>query len=587
MEPLLKRIRTNDGIRGLRVSGSEIKLSAYADDLTVILDGSETSLRNVVSVFDDFSVATGLKLNVGKTVCTWIGGERHSGTQICPELNLKWLEKGEPLYLLGVKIFEEVKRTREVNYESKIEEIEKAMSPWTQRSLTPLGRVILVKYLLLSKFVHLFAVIENPEKSYMARLESLLFKFIWGKKDKIKRGVAKKKFLEGGIGAPDVEAFANALKVTWIRRWLEPTYSSWKLLVNERFKVTDRLNVFQCLMGDIQIRNRQLPRFWEQMLIAWTQIQQPNNDVGGYLAEPLFLNRVLNIEASLSASQIRAMDAQNIVFVRDLYNFQSRRWFTAAELKQKWSFLNIMTCNSLVSKIPIAWRTLKRRTDPSLGLTSTITILEFVDNSTKWAYSALLAPKLIEQCSCQIKWNVEIGKVPDWKKLTNTLIACTKNIEVRWFQFRVWHRILPTRKMLKIFKIIDNDQCVFCQQAVETALHLIIHCRKVREFWGQIWGVFKRANIAYQNTALTDDKLLFGFETGGDYDLNLFFLLLAKWFLWKQSKSEGGLNIHLFLLHLSSYQRVQACVYRMKGESQEFEKLWKATARAMDVLACV
>ena len=85
----LKRIRTNDGIRGLRVSGSEIKLSAYADDLTVILDASETSLRNVVSVFDDFSVATGLKLNVGKTVCTWIGGERHSGTQICPELNLK------------------------------------------------------------------------------------------------------------------------------------------------------------------------------------------------------------------------------------------------------------------------------------------------------------------------------------------------------------------------------------------------------------------------------------------------------------------------------------------------------------------
>ena len=105
------------------------------------------------------------------------------------------------------------------------------MAPWTQRSLTPLGRVLLVKSLLLSKFVHLFAVIENPEKSYMARLESLLFKFIWGKKDKIKRGVAKKKFLEGGIGAPDVEAFANALKVTWIRRWLDPKYSSCKLLV--------------------------------------------------------------------------------------------------------------------------------------------------------------------------------------------------------------------------------------------------------------------------------------------------------------------------------------------------------------------
>ena len=126
------------------------------------------------------------------------------------------------------------------------------------------------------------------------------------------------------------------------------------------------------------------------------------------------------------------------------------------------------------------------------------------------------------------------------EKLTNTLIACTKNIEVRWFQFRVWHRILPTRKMLKIFKIIDNDQCVFCQQAVETALHLIIHCRKVREFWGQIWGAFKRANIAYQNTVLTDDKLLFGFDTGGDYDLNLFLLSWLNGFYGSRVRVKAG-----------------------------------------------
>lgn len=85
---------------------------------------------------------------------------------------------------------------------------------------------MLVKSLLLSKFVHLFAVIENPEKSYISRLESLLFKFIWGKKDKIKRGFAKKHFLEGGIGAPDIESFASALKVAWIKRWLDPNHSS-------------------------------------------------------------------------------------------------------------------------------------------------------------------------------------------------------------------------------------------------------------------------------------------------------------------------------------------------------------------------
>ena len=167
-------------------------MSAYADDLTVILDGSDSSLRNAVSVFTEFSVCTGLRLDTNKTTCMWIGSARRKRIQICPDLNLKWVEEGEPLELLGVKIFHDQKRTKSINYENKIGEIEKAMSPWTQQSLTPLGRVLLVKSLLLSKFVYLFSVIENPEKSYMARLEALLFKFIWGKKDKIKRRIAKK-----------------------------------------------------------------------------------------------------------------------------------------------------------------------------------------------------------------------------------------------------------------------------------------------------------------------------------------------------------------------------------------------------------
>ena len=335
MEPLLRKIRSDDGIRGMTVSHTEIKLSAYADDLTVILDGSEASLRNAVAVFNDFREGTGLQLNVRKTMCTWIGSARQQRAPICPDVNLKWIPIGEPLDLLGVKIFQDAKHTREINYHHKIEEIERAMSPWTQRSLTPLGRVLLVKSLLLAKFVHLFAVIENPEKTDMARLESLLFKFIWGKKDKIKRGVAKKQFLEGGIGAPDVESFANALKVAWIKRWMDPKHSSWKLLVNELFQVTSKFNVFQCNIGAHQIRERQLSKFWDQALTAWAQIRQGEDESDGVFIQPLFLNRNLNIESSLAASQLKAMDSENIGRVRDLYNFSTRRWLTAAEVKQK------------------------------------------------------------------------------------------------------------------------------------------------------------------------------------------------------------------------------------------------------------
>ena len=584
MEPLLVRMRANTNIKGLTISDSEIKLSAYADDLTVILDGSDSSLRNAVSVFTEFSVCTGLRLNTNKTTCMWIGSARRERIQICPDLNFKWVEEGEPLELLGVKIFHDQKRTKSINYENKIGEIEKAMSPWTQQSLTPLGRVLLVKSLLLSKFVYLFAVIENPEKSYMARLEALLFKFIWGKKDKIKRRIAKKQFLEGGIGAPDVEAFATALKVTWIKRWLDPHHSSWKLFVNERFKVSNTLNIFQCAIGDLQIRNRSLPKFWEQVLMTWAKIRRNISEAYSIFADPLLLNSALNIETALSVSQIRTMQAQNISHVKDLYNFALSRWLTAAELKQKAGNIDVMTCNCLVSKIPIAWRSLQSPDDLTLNVLTPLAALGTNESPTKWAYQSLLAPKVLEECSCEAKWNRDVGEVPEWKKLTKHLIASTQNIDLRWFQFRIWHRILPTRRMLKLFKIIDNDKCAFCQRGTETALHLIIQCPKVRAFWGQIWGAFKRANFSYRSTTLTDTKIMFGVHTGDDYGLNLF-LLLAKWFIWKESKNEGHLGVRHFLLHLSSFHRVQSCVYAMKGESKKFGMLWSATAKMMDSLA--
>ena len=209
--------------------------------------------------------------------------------------------------------------------------------------------------------------------------------------------------------------------------------------------------------------------------------------------------------------------------------------------------------------------------------------LKSVESTTKWAYKALLSRKLIDQCSCEPKWNDDVGAVPDWSRLTKRLIVSTKNIELRWFQFRIWHRILPTRKMLKIFKIIDDDRCVFCHQSVETALHLIIICPKVKAFWDQIWIAFKRGNITYRATRLTKIKMLFGVNTGENYDLNLF-LLLAKWFIWKQSKADGVLSIRLFLNHLSMYESVQSCVYNMMGKKDKFRALWNATANMMNVL---
>ena len=49
----------------------------------------------------------------------------------------------------------------------------------------------------------------------------------------------------------------------------------------------------------------------------------------------------------------------------------------------------------------------------------------------------------------------------------------------------------------------------------------------------------------YNNMELSPRKILFGVDAGKHYDLNLF-LLLAKWFIWKQSKNESVVTVRLF-----------------------------------------
>ena len=70
---LTTAIRKNTNIKGISVNNVEIKLSQYADDTTLILDGSRESLLSSLAMLDDFSKVSGLRLNDKKTEALWIG----------------------------------------------------------------------------------------------------------------------------------------------------------------------------------------------------------------------------------------------------------------------------------------------------------------------------------------------------------------------------------------------------------------------------------------------------------------------------------------------------------------------------------
>ena len=63
VEVQAEKIRNTKDIKGMIVNQNEIKISQYADDTTLILDGSKKSLTLSLQVLERFRTVSGLKLN--------------------------------------------------------------------------------------------------------------------------------------------------------------------------------------------------------------------------------------------------------------------------------------------------------------------------------------------------------------------------------------------------------------------------------------------------------------------------------------------------------------------------------------------
>ena len=59
-EFLSNKVRNNKSIKGIHINQTEHKISQYADDTSVFLDGSEKSLNEMLKELEDFANISGL-----------------------------------------------------------------------------------------------------------------------------------------------------------------------------------------------------------------------------------------------------------------------------------------------------------------------------------------------------------------------------------------------------------------------------------------------------------------------------------------------------------------------------------------------
>ena len=161
-EILGQMVRKNENIKGIKINNKEYKISQYADDTQLLLDGSEKSLRNTLEMLYTFYNMSRLKINIEKTKAIWIGALSNSERKMCGDFQLDWTQG--PFKILGVNFATEVYNIWDLNTNDILTKVKCVLKQWTKRKITLIGKITIIKSLALSKFVHLFISLPDPPK---------------------------------------------------------------------------------------------------------------------------------------------------------------------------------------------------------------------------------------------------------------------------------------------------------------------------------------------------------------------------------------------------------------------------------------
>ena len=122
-EVLCSLINRSPHVVGLSIGKTMFKLTQFADDTTLILDGSVNSLQAALNILELFGDISGLKINTEKTKLVWVGSEVSSKRKLKVSQKLYW---GETQFnLLGITFSNDLNLIPVLNYQNAIEKAKK------------------------------------------------------------------------------------------------------------------------------------------------------------------------------------------------------------------------------------------------------------------------------------------------------------------------------------------------------------------------------------------------------------------------------------------------------------------------------
>ena len=577
-EVLSQMIRKDNLIKGIIIENKEFKLSQYADDTQIFLDGSEISLKKTLDKLKLFYSMSDLKINVEKTRAIWIGSMNRSNRKLCLEYNLDWNQ--EPFKILGVTFTPEVFDIWDQNATDVLKKVENIIKSWSRRKITLPGKITVIKSLAISKFVHLFLALPNPPGNLVQSLNKLFYKFLWNSgPDKIKRKNIIKDITQGGLRMIQIDSFVTALKVTWLRRLISQPSCTWSSLsyINMDSLFTKGNNYAGIKANEL------INPFWKDLLISWNNFCKAVRieTLEDILYCPIWFNSNMNGGQNLYFKEWHDKGIKNVI---DLLNGDGN-FYQFDELKENYGIHGtFLDYQSILRKLPTYWKTkinqnnfVCKNRKQNVARNCYLKLLCKDKKGSRTLYNIIVGNQ--DSSPPSQKWVNILGNITqeEWNSYNDT-IKNIKEVNLQEFQFKVNNHILVTKSFLHKINKVDNDRCTFCSLETETIIHVLFNCNKVKEFWLAMKNWLRiQANVILH---LTIKNVIFSKQENNEL-LN-YILLLGKYFIYKTKFLANSIRLENFITYLKRKYQNEKYISKIHNKQNKFQAKWSLLSHIME-----
>ena len=167
---------------------------------------------------------------------------------------------------------------------------------------------------------------------------------------------------------------------------------------------------------------------------------------------------------------------------------ENNTFYSREELQSKYNIsINFLTYYGLLHAVPHEYK-IKLNIDTTVK--TNINRLLATEKVPKFVYKELIKIKTkFPEKSYQ--WHQETLDINISRDFFLSIFVsnnkCIPNNKFKDFQFRLSHNALITNIHLKKWGILNDERCTFCENHIETVLHLLIECQYSAKIWESLF----------------------------------------------------------------------------------------------------